>query len=374
MRVGGERDHGRSWRTGVAVGEGVRSALAWRWLSALLVLLVCWVGASSGALDAVTVARLVADEQRFLDAGGSVVIVENHEAGVPAAGCEQLAHVDGVYGSAALTHVGEPATVSGARGGDLPVFAASGDLWRLLRVEGSDSRSGIVSAAFAARLGWVDGDWVQFERSPGTRGEWLPTSPMRITVADTRILGDEYTGVIFPAVATVHGTADACVIAADPARLPALVGALPAVLATGYGQVVVRDRLITGEFAADYSGAYHERPLRWAWAVAGGLLGMVWFLLRWMRRSDDALYATMGADAVTRLVIRGTEWFVVAGLGGGWAIVLGVVTAMVADAPFSLAATYVTRHVVAALLTATAVVLLVQARRPRSVLADLKDR
>ena len=86
MRVGGERDHGRSWRTGVAVGEGVRSALAGRWLSALLVLLVCWVGASSGALDAVTVARLVADEQRFLDAGGSVVIVENHEAGVPAAG------------------------------------------------------------------------------------------------------------------------------------------------------------------------------------------------------------------------------------------------------------------------------------------------
>jgi hypothetical protein len=363
------------WRPGVAVGEGVRSALSGRWLSAVLVLLMCWAGALPGAVDAVMVAELAAAEQRFLDAGGNVVMVENREAGVPALACEGLAAVDGVYASAALIRMDEPVTVSVARGGDLPVFAATGGIWRLLDVEASPVRSGMVPVSAARRLGLVDGDWIRFERSPGTRGDWVPTAPMRVTVADTEILGDEFTGVVLPTTVTADTAADACVVSAEPARLRAVVDALPAALATGSGEAVVRDRLITGEFAADYSRAYRERPLQWAWLPAGVMVGLVWLLVRWLRRADDALYVTMGADATTRLLVRGTEWMVLAGLGALWAIVLGVVGAMsIANIPFHLTQTYVTAHVLATFLVATAVVLLGRAQRPRSALADLKDR
>jgi hypothetical protein len=71
-----------------------------------------------------------------------------------------LAAVDGVYASAALIRMDEPVTASIARGGDLPVFAATGGIWRLLDVEVSPVRSGMVPLSAARRLGLVDGDWI----------------------------------------------------------------------------------------------------------------------------------------------------------------------------------------------------------------------
>ncbi|HLV57811.1 MAG TPA: hypothetical protein VKY81_02900 [Natronosporangium sp.] len=362
------------WRPGVAAGEGLRAALAGRWLSAVLALLVCWAGALPGAVDAVTVSNLVAEEQRFLDAGGGVVIASVREGGVPALACERLDRAEGVEAAAALTHLGEPATLSAARGGDVTAFSASASIWRLLRVTGSPARDAILPLSIAERLGVRDGDWLHFERSPGTGGEWVPGEPVRVTVADTQILGDQYTGLLLPAPAGADTLADACVVAAEPAQLPALKAALPAVLAGGAGPPVLQDRLFTGEFTADYSAAYAHRPLRWAWAAVGALVGAVWLLLSWVRRADDALYATMGAGAGTRLLIRGTQWLLLAGLGGAWAVATGTVLALVQGASYGIALTYVARHAGAALLLATGIVLLGQARRPRSLLADLKDR
>lgn len=362
------------WRPAVAAGEGLRSALAGRWLSAMLLLLACWAGALPGAVDAATVSNLVAEEQRFLAAGGGVVIVSVRDGGVPALACERLDRAEGIEAAAALTHLGEPVTLSAARGGDMTVFAASATVWRLLRVEQSRSRDAIVPASIANRLGLTDGDWLHFERSPGTRAEWIPPEPVRITVADTQILGEQYTGVLLPAVAGPETVADACVVTAEPAQLPALKTALTAALPGISGQPVVQDRLITGEFTTDYSAAYRNRPLQWAWLATGVLLGAVWLLMRWVRRADDALYATMGADATTRLLIRGTEWLLLAGLGGVWAVAGGTILALSLDAAFPIALTYVARHAAASLLVATAIVLLGQARRPRSLLADLKDR
>lgn len=372
----GERFTGsRPWRVWVATGEGVRSALAGRWLSAASVLLVCWVGAVPGAVDAATVARLVDDEQRFLAAGGNVVVVENREAGVPQRACAQLAAADGIAGSTALTRLDEPVTLSAARGGDLAVFAVTSGVWRLLGAEASPTRVGIVPASIAGRVGLADGDWLRLERSPGTRGGWFPDEQMRVTVADTRILSEEYRGLLLPTVVTAGVTADACVVAAEPNHLSALKASLPAALASGSGQPVIRERLFTGEFTTDYALSYRQRPLQWAWVAAGCLLGLVWLLVRWVRRGDDALYATLGADAANRLLLlRVTEWVVLAGLGGVWAIALGVAGAMAAGARFSLAATHVVHHVGAALLVATAFVLISQVCRPRSLLADLKDR
>ncbi|HLU45391.1 MAG TPA: hypothetical protein VKZ67_10290 [Natronosporangium sp.] len=362
------------WRVAVAAGEGVRSALAGRWLSAVLVLLVCWATALPGAVDAATVADLVAEEQRFLAAGGNVLVASNREGGVPALACDRLAEADGVMAAAALTHQGEPATLSAAPGGDVTVFAASATIWRVLGVADSPARDAILPQSIADRLGVRDGDWLHFTRSPGTRGEWVPPRPVRVTVADMSILGDQYTGVLLPAVIGPEAVADACVVVAAPAQLPALRDSLPAALPASTGQVVVQDRLFTGEFTADYSLAYQERSLQWAWVATGALLGLVWLLVRWVRRADDALYATMGADAGTRLVLRGTEWLLLAGLGGVWGVAVGTVVALGLDAPFLTALPYVARQVGAALLLATGIVLLGQARRPRSLLADLKDR
>ncbi|QSB13659.1 hypothetical protein JQS43_19070 [Natronosporangium hydrolyticum] len=370
---------GRPWRIGVAAGEGLRAALAGRWPAAMMVLLLVWGGILPGAADAAMVAGLVADEQRFLDAGGDVLIVENDRrdgsgpSGVPAAACTAL-NESATVSAVALTRLPQPAAPRHARGGDVPVFAASGDLWGLLGATASPERHGILPTTLADQLGVADGGWLALEPSPGTLGERLPLAPIRVTVADMSPLGDALTGVLLPTTPVADPIADACVVRTDLATLDTLRATVPAHLQLGADPPTVRDRLWTGEFTADPAADLAQRPLQWAWAATGPLLGLVWLLLRWMRRSEDALYATMGADATSRLVIRGTEWGVIACLGGLWAVTGGVIGALLLSSAFPIALAYVARHTVAALLVATAVVLVGQVRRPRSLLADLKDR
>ena len=366
----------RSWRLRVAVGEGVRAALRGRWLSTVVLTLAIWMVALPGAVDAVVVARLVAAEEEFLAAGGATLVVENEQAGISALACDRLTVYQGVSASAALDRLAEPATPSAARGADVTVFATTAGMWRLLGVEASPGRSAIVPESVAARLGLVDGDWLVLEPSPGTGGDGLPDVPLRITVADGALLGDEFTGVLLPQIATPDVVADACVVSGASAGMPGLKEALPALLpgVDGSGYSVVRDRLITGQFTVDYSASYRQRPTQWAWLAAGAALGTVWLLARWTRRSEEALYAAMGAGLGIRSVLRGTEWLVVSGVGGLWGTALGVVIAVAAGATWPTTLAYVTRHAGATLLLATALVLVGQLRRPRSLLADLKDR
>jgi len=363
----------RPWRPTVAMGEGYRAALAGRWLSGIALLLICWTIAVPGAADAVTVTRLAAAEESFIGAGGNVVLVANKEAGVPALGCDRLVTAAGIRGAAALTRL-DPATISAAPGGDIGVVSTTAGIWGLLGLTPRQATGAILSSSVADRLGLRDGDWVDLGPAPGTAGTDLPAVPIRITVTDTSRLGEEYAGILLPVVPGTGTTAEVCAVAIEPAGFAALKRALPAVLPSGSGQTVVGDRLVTGRFGADYSGEYRGRPLQWAWTVAGALLGLVWLLVQWVRRSADALYTTLGADRLTRLLLRGTEWMVLAVLGGLWGMALGVTTAVVFGASFEHAVTYVLRHGAGTLLTATAVVLLGQAPRSRSLLNELKDR
>jgi len=362
----------------VAAGEGVRSALAGRWVSAVMVLLVCWAGAAPGAADALAVTDLVAQEAEFVAAGGNVLIAVNKEAGVPAVACDRLSAGSsagsGVLASAALTRLEEPAMIATAPGGDLAVYAVTSGVWRLLGVASSPWRELILPASIADRLGVVSGDRLRLAASPGTGGALLPPRPLRVTVADAEILGEEYAGILLPVAPIAGAAADACVVAADPANLAGIRDALPAALPSRAGRTVVLDRLIAGRFTADYSTAYRGRPLAWAWLAAGSLLGMVWSLLLWLRRGADALYATLGARALSRLALRLAEWSALAVLGGLWGVALGMALAVGFGASFGLALPYVARHVGAMLLVSTALVLLGQLRRPRSLLAELKDR
>lgn len=345
----------------------------------MLVLLLAWAGGVPGAVDAATVSELVTDEQQFLSAGGDVLVVDNeptgaNPGGVPASACVSLADAEPVHATAALTRLRDPATPTSARGGDIATFAASGDLWGLLGMRDSPARDGILTASIAERLGVADGQWLALEPSPGTLGERLPPTPIRVTVADTEPLGEAFTGLLLPTTVAADPVADTCVVRAEPAALDTLRSTLPGLLARGPEPARAQDRLFTGEFTADPSAALAQRPTQWAWTATGILIGLVWLLIRWVRRSDDALYATMGADALDRLLIRGTEWVLLAALGSAWGLTGGVVLAMALDVPYTLALPYVFRHVAASFLLATAVVLLGQVRRSRSLLADLKDR
>src|SRR5699024_4437682 len=109
----------------------------------------------------------------------------------------------------------------------------------------------------------------------------------------------------------------------EPAR-----AALGAVLSGDGQDAVVSDRLITGEFAVDHAAAYVDRASRFGAVGAGALVGLVWSLVRWMRRSHDALYTTLGAGLGTRAVLRGTEWLVIALLGGLGSFTVTVATAL----------------------------------------------
>jgi hypothetical protein len=365
------RGPARGWSPRAAIGEGVRSALAGRRISAVVVVLVVGLGGLVGAVDAIAVARLIDQEQQFLAAGGDVVVAQNKQSGVPVLACDQIGATTGVT-SAALT-VRDPAVVSAAPGADVGIVAATPGIWALLRIE-PVGLGAVVPINLASRLGLRSGDWIVLRPAPGTTGDGLSQDPVRVTVADTAVLGDEYGGLLLPSLTSPGTAADACVVRARAADLPAVRAALPAALATGSGTTVVLDRLITGEFAADYRTAYRQRTLRIAWLGTGVLLGLVALLIAWLRRTTDALYTAMGADLAARVLVRGSEWSLLNVVGTLWGITLGVALAVAADAPFAIALQYVTRHATASTLLATAIVLTAQLRRPRSLLADLKDR
>lgn len=383
---------GAGWRRREALREGVTTAVAGRWVSALLFGLVVLGTGVPAVADVLDVDRIVTAEQRWVASGGRVLIVEHQETGSVAAGpCEALNFQDGVVGAAAVTRHPETLALTSAPEAQITLITATPGIWDLLATAGSVELSttapvAIVPATLAERLGLRDGDVVHLvvgqgdegaasteEAAGGTVGSELGRGPIPVAVADTTVLGEALsTGLIL--ITTPTGQADECFVSLDATRIATARDTLGAVFAFEGVDAVVSDRLISGEFTTDYVATYTGRSLRYGPFAAGAVVGLVWALVRWMCRSHDALYTTLGAGPGSRAIIRGTEWLVVAVLGGLASFALTVATALADGADGSLAVEYAARFVGSSLLVATAIIALTLLMKPPSVLAALKDR
>jgi len=123
----------------------------------------------------------------------------------------------------------------------------------------------------------------------------------------------------------------------------------------------------------DYTTAYEDRQLRWVWVATAAVLGLLWAMVQWFRRTHVAIYSTFGARAPSRLVMQVTEWAALATVGALWGWALGVTGALAFGAQAGHALTLVSFHGALTLLGATAVVVLVGLRPTGTLLTALKD-
>jgi hypothetical protein len=367
------------WPLALSAREGVATARTGRWTSVLIVVAVAWVIAAPGIADAVGVTRLIESERAWIDAGGYVFVVTGaRETGgttapVPAEVCDRLSRIDGVEASFALKRTSARGSVGHVPGGQATIYDVSAGALQFLRVEPHSRGVVIATAGFAERTGVADGDPVTVLRRAGPDAAATTSDPLTARVADTATMGEEYDGaLLMPAL--LVGTADACFVRTDAAHLSAVGAALPAQLAHQGTSAIPNPRLFSSEFTVDYTTAFEDRPLRWLWAPAAALLGLLWAMLQWFRRSQVAIYATFGMRAPSRLVMQVSEWAALAGVGAllGWSI--GVTGALALGARTAQALGLTSAHTGLTLIGATLLVIMLGLRPTGTLLNALKDR
>lgn len=370
--------HRRAWPLRLAAREGVATARTGRWTSLLMVMAVAWIIAAPGAADAIAVTRLVEAERRWISAGGHVFVVsggvEQGQANpIPAGVCDRLSRIDGIDASFALARSDANGTVAHVPGGRASIYEVSAGASGFLGVDPAPSGTVVVTSAFADRTGVRDGDLVAVVRRAGQDTAMVRSDPLTVRVADTFAMGEEFDGALLMPAGMV-GTADTCYVRTDAAHRAAVEQALPALLAYDGKPATPDLRLSRGQFTVDYTSAYEDRPLRWVWAPAAALLGVLWAMLQWFRRSHVAIYATFGMRAASRLTMQAAEWAVLAAVGLLWGWSLGVVGALACGARVEQAASLVTWHAVLTTLGATALVVVLGLRPTGTLLNALKDR
>jgi len=380
---------------GFAVGEGWRNAVCNRATGLVLTGLCALLFAGISILDALTVAQLTSDEAQWVAAGGDVLVVTNAE-GISALSCERLNTAEGVQGAVGVAkQYDQRAGLGNGPDANLPIVGATAGIGGFLP-ERPPLDTVVVSTRTAEDYGLQNQAWIDLILANPTDQDAVTTTDddedvsddtstvlsslqvlpgvHKLYVTDLRILGDEYSaGVLLPIPAV--GRVDACLVWTQPGTRDslrqALVGILPG---PGDRPTVVADRLIIGQFTRDYLHDYLYRPWRWAPLPAGALVGLVWVLLRWVKRSDDGLYQSLGVSRPARALMRATEWAVYAVAGSliGLTIALLIIELVVPAAPFILP--HLVRSILGCLFASMTVAALAGLLPARNPLEALKDR
>ncbi len=367
-----------AWPLSLSAREGVATAQTGRWTSLLIVLAVAWIVAAPGAADAVMVSRMIDEEQVWIDSGGHVFVVTGARSGssensVPALACDRLREIEGIDDSFALSRSDETGTLSHLPGGRVSLYYVSAGALDFLNVEPSDRGVVLATVGFVDRTGVGDRDVVRIVRKGAAETAPALTDPLTSRTVDTTIMGEEYDGALLVPT-RLAGDADACFVRTDAAHDDAVEAVLPALLSDSGEPAMASPRLFASDFTVDFTHAYQDRPLRWVWVPAAALLGLVWGMLQWFRRSHVAIYATFGMRPAARLAMQVGEWSVLATLGAAWGWGLGTLGALALGAHAEQAVGLVTFHGALTLFGATAVVVLVGLRPAGTLLNALKDR
>lgn len=368
----------RIWPLSLAAREGTATARTGRWTSVLMVIAVAWAVAAPGMADAVAVTQLVKSERAWIDAGGYVFVVtgarkDGAELPVPAQVCDRLARIDGIEASFALVRSDANGSVAHVPGGRASIYEVSAGALAFLGVEPDPRGVVITTTGFSERAGVVEGDPVTIVRRASATNPTTASDLLTARVADAGAMGDEFDGALL-VPAQLTDTADACYVRTSAAHHSAVEGALPAYLAYDGTPAIPNSRLFESEFTVDYTTAFEDRPLRWLWIPAATLLGLLWAMLQWFRRSHIAVYSTFGMRTPSRLVMQVSEWAALAGVGTlfGWA--LGVTGALALGARSAQALTLVSSHAALTLVGASLIVVLLGLRPTGTLLNALKDR
>lgn len=373
----------RLWPANLAAREGIATARTGRWTSLLIVIAVAWIVAAPGMADAVAVTRLVENERAWIDAGGYVYVVtgarsQGGQNPIPAEVCDRLTNMDGIEAAFSLRRTNSNGSVSHIPGGRASIYEVSPGVSAFLHAPQAPGGIVILTQGFSDRTGMVDGERAVVTRraSVGFDGIGVPATDselLTVRVADAAAVGEEFDGaILMPAVIT--GNADACYVRTDSANHQAVGSVLSSYLAYDDLPAIPNPRLFSSDFTVDYTTAFEDRPLRWLWVPAAALLGLLWAMLQWFRRSHVAIYATFGMRAASRLVMQVSEWTVLAGIGVIWGWSLGIVGSLTLGARWEQALSLVSAHAALTVLAASGLVVILALRPTGTLLNALKDR
>lgn len=367
-------DDDRRWRLRASLAEGLANLRDGALLSALLVAFATLTIGGAVLVDVVAVGRVVAAERSYLERGGDLLVAQTARGAVDAARCDALGRATGVRAAAAVTV--RPAAVGlvGRPDSQQTVVTATSGVLDLLDVPDLPADGVVVSSAVAERWQWSVGTHVQLDP---VRSAELGAPSTVLTVAAVRDLGilseGASTGILL--IQPPAGGAERCFVRIEAQYRADVRATVPAALGeTGDNGVNVSDRLPAGALSEDPSAAFHGRVTRGSGAAAGLLLGLVWAVVLWTRRSRAALYASIGLPYSGGVLVRWTEGAGVVVLGGLWGVTLAIgVAAVRVDVPLDVAVGVAVRGGCLATAVALTVTVLAGLWRP-STLAALKDR
>jgi hypothetical protein len=370
-------------RSGVVwVREGVENVRRGGILMGALVVIMTIFVAGATVLDARTAQAIIDAEARFLDDGGDLLVAFAGTGRIDAAACERAKELAGVRAAGAVDlgplatgvvgHPGVSQSIVAVTPGVLGLFGDRGPRVPPVPVTLASDEV-IVAPAVAERWAWKAGTTLQLTGGE-VAGLALPEEALRVAaVADLELIDDAAsTSVLVIRPAT--GWAGACYVRVDPRYRADVAAGLPFFLGESRSSPVsVADRLPEGGGTTDPATAVDERATRWIGAAAGVMMGLLWGIVAWMRRSRTALYATIGVSRSSSFLIRWTEAAGVLLAGSLWGGAFGISAAVAMGCTPAHAVVWAGTTAVVALGTGMLLATAVTLWRP-ATLAALKDR
>lgn len=327
------------WPASLAIREGWETARASRGLGAITVLAAMLVATTIGLSNAVDVSRLAAAEQRWIDAGGYVYVVEPGPAEgsrLDVADCDRLSNVEGIEGSFAVLSTDVAAAPAHAPSESASLARVSPGIYSFFGLSTAANPSIIAGPGVVERTSLMSGESTVLEVRTFDGSHVLRSEQVTVSTVDSPILAESIAGSYLTAD-LLKGSAEQCYVSTTAPHAETVQAYIAAVLADG-GPVVVRPRLSQDSLGLDFSTAYEQRPLRWAWAPGALVLLATWGLTRYARRTQTAIYATFGVTRRPRLLMTMTEWVLVTGVGTawGWGVAMAFAVALDADPGIAL--------------------------------------
>jgi len=366
----------RLWPTGLAIREGCANAASGRRMAVTICAGVALVVCGVGLANALEVSSLVESEQRWIDDGAFVLVVESAPTdsggGVAVAACDRLAQVDGIDASFAVTVTDRTAQPANAPGTHATLALASPGVYEFLGAPVPAGAGVLVPPQVADDTGLADTESTQLTiEHPGERSDRVPVTAVLV---EGTVLGEQLVGAyVLPAM--LSGRSSQCYVRSDAAHIDGVRTYVRTALAAADGTpAVAHPRLTENAYGLDFTTAYDSRVLRWAWAAGAAVLVSLWALLQWTRRARWAIYATFGADRRARLTMQSAEWFSLSVVGAVWGWGTAVALAIGLGADVHVSVVQVTGQLVATWCVGSLGVVAVGLAPVGTLLDALKDR
>lgn len=261
----------------------------------MLAIMVLAIGGTAVS-EAITIDRIVEDQQRYIAAGGNIILARGD---IDVAACLDLTHLEHVIAAAAVRR--EPESLKLGLPGE-----------RAALVTATASVAGLVPLASGQ---WpVADELIATADAAGERdltmGRNIAVDGRTITISGvgqtSRLGADFSSGLVAFGPPTI--TYDTCIIETTTNATEVFERILEGLVARPGATLDTQRRVPQAEFGVDHPADYRERPTRLTWIPAGLAISLFWTVILTARRSERGLYASVGASTSTTTLIYLAEF------------------------------------------------------------------